>query len=95
MANSAEVKILKEVTTDDSKVGKEWVLCLQWCEYKYDDGSNSFGYRFIWRRENGNLQAARGQARIPSFEAIEFLMAKARYEGWGNLSDQSAKINNK
>lgn len=95
MASSANVEILHEVTTDDSKIGNEWVLCLQWCKYNYDDGTHSFGYRFIWRRENGNLQAARGQARIPRFEDINLLMAKAKYEGWGDLSDKKIKVDNR
>ncbi|WP_274307188.1 hypothetical protein [Solibacillus daqui] len=95
MAISANIDVIKEVTTDDSKLKKDWVLCLQWCKYNYDDGTHSFGYRFIWRRDDGNLQAARGQARIPSLAHVELLMAKAKIEGWENLSDKSPKIDNR
>ena len=59
-------------------------LCFQWCQYVYEDGTSEHGYRFIWRRRNGNLQPARGQARIPSVEHIEDLVAQAREAGWGD-----------
>ena len=75
----ARVKIIKEVrlgTPDD------WQLCFQWCQYLYDDNSKKNGYRFIWRREDGSLQTARGQARIPSVDDIEKLMRLAGKEGW-------------
>jgi hypothetical protein len=42
------------------------------------------GYRFIWRRPDGSLQPARGQARILSLKAAEKLMEMARNEGWGD-----------
>ena len=42
------------------------------------------GYRFIYRRPNGNLQAGRAGARILSIAEAEKLIAKARAEGWGN-----------
>lgn len=32
------------------------------------------GYRFIWRKPNGNLQPARGQARIPEISDINYLV---------------------
>jgi hypothetical protein len=41
------------------------------------------GYRFIWRRPDSSLQAARGQARIPSIEVARGLMQRAEEEGWG------------
>jgi hypothetical protein len=61
----------------------DWRLCLQWCRYIYDDGTMQEGYRFIWRRPEGGLQAARGQARIPSLKVARKLMDKAVDEGWG------------
>ena len=79
MAN-ANIKIIKEV-----KLGKngEWRLCFQWAKYNYNDGRPSqMGYRSIWRHPNGNLQAARGQARIPNAKDIFELMAKASSAGW-------------
>ena len=36
-------------------VDNEWDLCFQYCEYLYDDNTFEKGYRFIWRRPNGNL----------------------------------------
>ena len=62
----------------------EWNLCFQYCRYEYGDGNEQNGYRFIWRRPNGNLQAARGQARIPSLADIQILTSIALYEGWGH-----------
>lgn len=76
----ARVYPLKE-TTNDAPGG--WQLWFQWCRYDLDDGVQ-YGYRFIWRWPNGRLQAARGQARIPSIEAGKDLMDKAIAEGWGN-----------
>lgn len=96
VATKANIDVIKEVTMDDSKLGEEWVLCLQWCKYNYDDGTSSFGYRFIWRRpdKNGSLQAARGQARIPSLAHVEYLMAKAKLQGWSGLSEDKPKVRN-
>lgn len=65
-----------------------WTLCLQWCLYVHDNGTTEEGYRFIWRRpktEGKSLQAARGQARIPSLRVARELMAKAEQNGWGNF----------
>lgn len=59
-------------------------LCLQWCLYVYDDGTTENGYRFIWRKDNGNMRPDRGQARIPSIEVATELIQKAKAEGWGN-----------
>lgn len=77
---NSTVSVHKEVF-----LGKEgsWRLCFQWCTYAYDDGSpDESGYRFIWRRPDGSLQAARGQARIPSIADIHELMQLAAREGW-------------
>ena len=84
------MKPLEEVTSDNDQNG--WVLCFQWCEYKYTDGTKQHGYRFIWRRpatngKRGALQAARGQARIPSIAEAEKLMAKAKAAKWGDKTD--------
>lgn len=75
----ANVDILKEVKTGENE---KWNLCFQWCKYKYEDGSYEYGYRFIWRRPDGSLQAARGQARIPSFADMNELIEKAAEDGW-------------
>ena len=76
----ARVNVIREVR--DGDVGA-WQLCFQWCCYRLDDGAQ-YGYRFVWRRpENGSIQAARGQARIPSFGWAKDLMEKAANAGWG------------
>lgn len=75
----ASVKIIEEV--QNGSIG-HWSLCFQLCEYYYDDGSSETGYRFIWRRPDGSLQAARGQARLPNLQSIHELMALAAKAGW-------------
>ncbi len=66
------------------KMGNGWILCLQWVKYCYDDGGSEDGYQFIYRRPNTeNLQAARGQARIPSLKIARRLMNMAAKKGWG------------
>ena len=79
----ARVQIVNEVPRPEQRP-QNWVLHLQWCRYFYDDGNMEHGYRFIWRRPNGSLQPARGQARIVSLEQAEGLIERARNEGWGN-----------
>jgi len=82
----ARVVIIHEVMK--GKEG-EWRLCFQYCRYEYGDGTEENGYRFIWRRQNGNLQGARGQARIPSVADMLELTAAAIRAGWGHhLSDE-------
>ena len=75
---SARVQVIEEVTHDEKKS-----LCFQWCRYVYGNGEIQEGYRFIWRREDGSLQAARGQARIPSIAVARELLKKAEDAGWG------------
>lgn len=79
----ARVQVINEIC-DGSSLDK-WSLCFQFCRYIYDDGNMEEGYRFIWRTpEDRNLQAARGQARIPSIELAQELMQKAINAGWGH-----------
>jgi len=88
-SRSARVSIIKEVIAvpEDS----EWRLCLQWCRYNYGDGTDELGYRFIWRRpDTGNLQAARGQARLPSRKLVDYLFDQATKQGWGDKTDGSS-----
>jgi len=75
------------VVLHEAKEGNpgEWNLCFQYCRYEYgDDKGEENGYRFIWRRPDGTLQGARGQARIPSLSDIQYLTGKALAEGWGH-----------
>ncbi|MEI6348809.1 MAG: hypothetical protein WCP69_12755 [Bacteroidota bacterium] len=75
----ASVKIENEVSIE---YPNKWSLFFQWCKYIYDDKSTDYGYRFIWRRPDGSLQAARGQARIPSAKELNELIALATNAGW-------------
>jgi hypothetical protein len=79
----AHFHILSEVRTFEPGT---WQLCFQYGVYEYDaDDSQSrppeAGYRFIWRRPNGQLQGARGQARLEP-ELITMLLGMAASEGW-------------
>ena len=62
----AHVHVHKQVP-ENANSG-EWTLYFQKVTYHYDDGSTQDGFRFIWRRPDGSLQAARGQARIETYE---------------------------
>ena len=80
------------VVLNETKLGNpgEWTLCFQYCRYEYGDGNEENGYRFIWRRPNGNLQGARGQARIPSLSNMMILTSRALAEGWGHHNCDSS-----
>jgi len=82
----ARVQVIRQVRQGEQG---DWNLCFQWCQFNYDDGTSQRGYRFIWRRENGNLQAARGQARIPDAATLENLIQRATEEGWYRRIEQS------
>lgn len=81
----AYVKIHKEVPNGEH-LGC-WTLCFQKVTYHYDGGSTQEGFRFIWRRPDGSLQAARGQARIESYEQMQYLIDMAKTEGFFNEAD--------
>jgi hypothetical protein len=83
----ARVHVINETTLDTEAASSDWTFWFQWCRYLYDDGGMQHGYRFIWKRpqsEGGSLQAARGQARIPSVRVLNHLVAKAKALGWGD-----------
>ena len=82
MANS-RFQIVNEVR-QEKQTPDDWVLCLQWGRYIYDDGKLELGYRFIWRDLDDKLRPQRGQARIQTLEDVETLIKMARSEGWGN-----------
>ena len=84
MTPQCRVQVLNEVTEARPAFKDHWVLCLQWCRYLYSDNKIQEGFRFIWRRPDGTLQAARGQARIISLKQARELMDQAINEGWGN-----------
>ena len=82
----ARVQVINETTLETCPGANDWTLWFQWCRYLYDDGGMQYGYRFIWKRpqsEGGGLQAARGQARVPSVEILKKLAKKAEDAGWG------------
>lgn len=81
MAVNGRVQILDEV---EQAWPNGWRLCFQRVRYIYDDGSLQEGYRFIYRRPDGSLQGARGQAKIPSLRIARLLMAEAEKAGWGH-----------
>jgi hypothetical protein len=79
MKASVEIRNEVKVKVPD---GGGWKLCFQRVIYHYDDGSTEDGYRFICRRPDGSLQAARGQARIPDAVTHDRLIRAAKSEGW-------------
>jgi len=80
---TSRVEIHEEVIDESYGSTTDWRLCFHWVTYHYSDGSPSQkGYRFIWRRPDGSLQAARGQARIPSAAVLLSLLAQASSAGW-------------
>lgn len=78
----AHFSIIKEVRTGKPN---DWQLCFQYGIYVYDPDADTVpseaGYRFIWRRPNGQLQGARGQARLMP-DWITILLGKAAEGGW-------------
>jgi hypothetical protein len=80
----AWVEIRNEVIDSEAE---NWVLCFHECTYHYDDGTAEDGYRFIWRRPDGSLQAARGQARIPDAATLYRLIDDAVRAGWLQARD--------
>lgn len=81
MAAQTRIVLLNQAKKETTPGG--WHLCFQYCRYEYANGSEANGYRFIWERPNGSLQAVLGQARIPSIPDILFLVSEAIKGGWG------------
>jgi hypothetical protein len=86
MAVNGRVQILNEVITG---MPNGWRLAFQRARYIFDDGTMQEGFRFIWRRPDGSLQGARGQARIPSLRVARLLMAEAESAGWGHFDAEN------
>jgi hypothetical protein len=88
----ARIDIVREIRPQHPG---EWGLCFQWGRYRFDDDRVEYGYRFVWRRDDGTLCAARGQARIPSIKEAKALMDAATLDGWGdrdgNLMENAAE----
>jgi len=84
----ARIQVLDEITHDPSG---DWQLCFQKAIWVYDQADASIGkrpgetepgYRFIYRRQDRSLQAARGQARIGSIDDAIALLEEAKRKGW-------------
>lgn len=82
------VHVLKEVRSGHPG---DRELCSQQCCYEQGDGTK-YVYRFIWRRQNEALQAARGQTRIPSIAEGKSLMDRAIAAGWGDRDGDAMQI---
>jgi hypothetical protein len=60
-----------------------WSLAFQRVIYNYPDGeAPEGGFRFIWYKDTGDLQPARGQARIPTLDDAESLIRQAQERRW-------------
>lgn len=81
-ALSARVVVLDEVFPSNLTSDGGNQLTFQKVIYTYSNGVNQEGYRFVYRRPNGHIQAARGQARIPNLKAAKELISKAEKKGW-------------
>ena len=86
---TGRVTVLKEVTLQREG---GWHLCLQRARYVYDNGDLEEGFRFIWRKPDGKMHGARGQARIPSLSTARILMAKAEEAGWGKFEAEDTRL---
>lgn len=87
----SKAEVIYEVMAEANEQGQH--LCFQWCHWRYwqtrtgTPMGEEYGYRFIWRHENGHLMT-RGQARLPSYRVTQALMAQAHQARWGELTDQ-------
>lgn len=84
MSVQARVHVIKST---EKEMDGGWILCFQWCAYNYSDGGQQNGYRFIWRRPDGSLQGARGQARLPSMKLIRDMLEQAERQGWNYIGE--------
>lgn len=65
-----------------AKATSGWCLAFQKVRYVFEDGEVEDGYRFIWYRPDGSLQAARGQARIETIVQAAWFVDQAKQRGW-------------
>jgi hypothetical protein len=84
------VVIREEIRQPQARDG-EWCLAFQKVRYIYSDGSLEDGYRFIWYRPDGSLQAARGQARIPSLAEALWFIQQGVERGW-NADESTVSV---
>jgi hypothetical protein len=86
----ADFRILNEVRHRPAN-SEGWEICFQFGVYTYgpEPGNSEPGYRFIWRRPDGTLQAARGQARLTP-EYIAILLGLSAQAGWYPVPQEEA-----
>lgn len=77
---------IKQRELHDQGHWEGWELCFQSCRYVYDNGEIEDGFRFIWRRPDGSLQPARGQARLPTVNDARRFIEHAVSLGWNGES---------
>ncbi|MGH9687844.1 MAG: hypothetical protein ACRD5K_12215 [Candidatus Acidiferrales bacterium] len=83
----ANFRVIHDVQTGDG--ASDWNLHFQWGEYQYEDGTGVHGYRFIWTRPDGSLQAR--PASIPSASVIFQLIHQAARDGWFIVCEGGAR----
>jgi len=71
------------INSVDHEYSSGFKLALEWCLYSKPDEKH-FGYRFIWKKPDGNRLAHRGQAAIQSKKVSDMLWKRAVDAGWGN-----------
>jgi len=82
----ANIEILNEI---DPGPSNSWRLTFQRGIWHYGGGRSEEGYRFMYRRDDGSLQAARGQARIDTLDQAQALIDEARHLGWDKEPEES------
>ena len=76
-----ELKKQASASMTDKRLTPE-LISARWRKQGFQGVRHETGYRFIWRRPNGRLQPARGQAIIPSARILRALLLRAEEEGW-------------
>ena len=82
MTTATNVEIHREIQAPPEPNG--WVLCFHEATWHFPHHTEH-GYRFMWRYPWGDLQPARGQARLPSLARIQWFLDEARRQGWGDV----------
>ena len=75
------------INSTEKKYEGGFSLALEYCLYQYDKeagGGSDLGFRFIWKKPEGQRLAHRGQARIPSKKDSDSLWKQATKEGWAS-----------
>jgi len=81
----AYIEILDEI---DPGPRGSWRLTFQRGRWHFGGGRIDDGYRFMFRRDDDSLQAARGQALISTLDQAQDLINQARDLGWVRKYEQ-------